>query len=687
MTDNFEFDEFVRAIRADIADHVGGDLQETHRISRFTEFFVSSLADFGIIDDAATCYLNKPAARGNAVCNGWHLDPVEGRLDLFATVFLDTEEIINVQKSEIEKAAKQAARVYDLAIGDRMRDVDPAHREEYDLLRLIRSAKDDITQIRIFILTDGHFKNWGDQKLEHNSGLPVHVGFWDIGRLFKIRMSGREYEPIEIDLVKRFGEPISCLQMPSSNDEYKAYLAILPGDLLAKLYDEYGSRLMELNVRSFLQQRGKVNRGIRDTIQNSPARFLAYNNGLSATVESIEVARLETGDLAIKKMVGFQVVNGGQTVASIHRAMKADKCQHLDQVAVQAKISVIKPEYLDELVPLISRYSNTQNTVNEADFSSNDPFHIRIERLAETVWTPGEQVRWFYERARGQYEVARARQGSTPAKRKVFDAQTPRANKFAKTDLTKYLNTWDENPHIVSQGAQKNFVQYMKELYQKHPDFEPDEDFYKDLVAKAIIFKYAEKAARQHKFPAYRANAITYTVALLSFRTVGRLTLDKIWETQKLSEPVADTIYEWMPTVWNEIVNSAGEKNVTEWAKKLECWKTIQLLDLGMSEDLESRLTDGDPLPNVGRAAAEGEDELSKEDRENLARVMRVDKKRWREISDWGQESGELKPWQHGIALTLSGYAAGGWKKVPSVKQARQAVKMLVIAKEAELID
>lgn len=684
--DDFEFEEFARAIRADIADHASSDLQETRRISRFTEFFVSSLADFGIIDDAETCYLNKPTGRGNAVCNGWHLDPVEGRLDLFTTIFQDTDEARNIQKAEVEKAAKQAVRVYDLAVSDRVEEVDPAHREEYDLLHSIRSAQDEITQIRVFILTDGQFKNWSDQKLDHGSGLPVHVGFWDVSRLFKIRMSGREYEPIEIDLVERFGSPISCLQMPASNDEYKAYLAILPGDLLAKLYDEFGSRLMELNVRSFLQQRGKVNQGIRDTIRHAPTRFLAYNNGLSATVESIDLSRLESGDLAINKMVGFQIVNGGQTVASIHRAMKADKCPHLDQIAVQAKISVVRPELLDELVPLISRYSNTQNTVNEADFSSNDPFHVRIERLAETVWAPGEQVRWFYERARGQYEVARARQGSTPAKRKVFDVQMPKSNKFTKTDLAKYLNSWDENPHIVSQGAQKNFVWYMTRLYEKDANFEPDESFYKDLISKAIIFKHAEKVARQHKFPAYRANAITYTVALLAFKTTGRLTLGRIWDEQVLSEPVAQTIYDWMPTVWQAIVDGAGDRNVTEWAKKEECWSQIQLLDLAMSSDLESRLTDGDPLPNVGRAAKKGTIELTREDRENLARVMRVKKEDWRAISDWGQETGNLQPWQHGIALTLSGYAAGGWKKVPSVKQARQAVKMLQIARDAELI-
>src|SRR5690606_8607115 len=179
-----------------------------------------------------------------------------------------------------------------------------------------------------------------------------------------------------------------CLQMPAISDEYQGYLAIMPGDVLARLYDEYGARLMELNVRSFLQQRGKANRGIRETILNEPGRFLAYNNGVSATAESIETARSDTGDLEIRSIKGLQVVNGGQTVASIHRAATIDRCKHLGNIGVQAKITVVNPELLEELVPAISRFSNTQNKVNEADFASNDPFHVELEKLANSIWAP-----------------------------------------------------------------------------------------------------------------------------------------------------------------------------------------------------------------------------------------------------------------------------------------------------------
>ena len=106
--------------------------------------------------------------------------------------------------------------------------------------------------------------------------------------------------------------------------EYETYLVILPGELIYQLYEEFGARLFEFNVRSFLQAKGKVNKGLRDTLRNEPERFLAYNNGITATADEIE-AGLFMGEMTISRVRGLQIVNGAQTTASIHRAKKADK--------------------------------------------------------------------------------------------------------------------------------------------------------------------------------------------------------------------------------------------------------------------------------------------------------------------------------------------------------------------------
>jgi AIPR protein len=184
------------------------------------------------------------------------------------------------------------------------------------------------------------------------------------------------------------------------------------------------SLLLELNVRSFLSARGKINSGIRRTLREEPDRFLAYNNGIVVTVDELETITLEDRRPAIRSLRGLQIVNGGQTTASIHRARKVDRAD-ISSVMVPAKITRIDPAHQEEVVRNISRYANTQNVIQMADFSANEPFHIEIERLSERIWCPGEQGRWFYERARGQYQVAKSNAAATRGRRRRFNEQTP----------------------------------------------------------------------------------------------------------------------------------------------------------------------------------------------------------------------------------------------------------------------
>ncbi|WP_051171369.1 AIPR family protein [Spongiibacter marinus] len=687
MIENLEFEEFYKSIRSEINDDNSDTLTEGYRIDRFTEFFANQLAEFGIAGDANICTIEKQLGNAKAVSNAWFVDEDEGRLSLFVSDFHDSDTVETSNKQDIENGIKRAARIYKYAQKMNYEDLEVSSNE-YTMVRTIQESINSINQIRVYYLTDGQLKATGDTQTMLED-LPVYVSYWDIQRLYRLVSSGREYEPISINFEKKFGKSLACLSMSSNTDEYQGYLAIIPGDRLAALYDEYGARLMELNVRSFLQQRGKVNRGIRETILNEPHRFLAYNNGISATAEEIVTERTETGDLAIKTIKGLQIVNGGQTVASIHRCLKIDRCSHLDQLAVQAKITVVKASLLEELVPKISRYSNTQNTVNEADFASNDPFHIAIEQLANNTWTPGEQTRWFYERARGQYEVARNRTaGNSVAKRRKFDEQTPKKQKFAKVDLAKFYNCWDQKPEIVGRGSQKNFIHFMTHIAKDHPNFKPDELFYKDLIAKAIIYKAAEKIARKHKFASYRANAVAYVVSLVAFKTVGRINLQSIWNTQEVSDALYNVMDDWMPNVWQAIIDTAGSRNVTEWAKKTECWHEIQLLDVVIPPELEQELREGDPLPTVGSHAKKGKaEQLSTLDRQNINRVIQQNADYLMHLGMWGRKSGELNSFQINIILTVATYAAGGWDRIPSHKQAKHVVAALEIAKEHDFTD
>ena len=215
-----------------------------------------------------------------------------------------------------------------------------------------------------------------------------------------------------------------------------------------------GARLLEQNVRVFLQARGNVNRGLRNTISNYPEMFFAYNNGITATAESIETVASPNG-LLLTGMRNFQIVNGGQTTASIHAALRNREVD-LDRVFVQMKLSIVNSDRALEIVPKISEYANTQNRVSAADFFSNHPFHIRMEGFSRRLYAPSRdgtfrQSKWFYERARGQYQDARGR--LTQAERRRFDLEYPKPQMFTKTDLAKFLNVWRDKPDVVSRGS------------------------------------------------------------------------------------------------------------------------------------------------------------------------------------------------------------------------------------------
>ena len=284
------------------------------------------------------------------------------------------------------------------------------------------------------------------------------------------------------------------------------------------------SRQRMLNVRSFLSARGKINAGIRHSLHEEPDRFVAYNNGIVATVDMLKTTRLPDGRTAISRVQGFQIVNGGQTTASIDRAKKVDRVD-LSSVFVPAKITLIDPPSRTEIVSRVSRYANTQNVIQMADFSANEPFHVELERLSYRIWCPGEQGRWFYERARGQYQVAKARLSATPAQARRFTEQTPPNRKFTKPEIGKYQHAWLLRPHVISMGAQKNFDRFMQELRTRlGKEWLPDDQYYRDLIAKAIIYRAADRIVKIERFPAYRANIVAYLVAYLSIAPVDGLT-------------------------------------------------------------------------------------------------------------------------------------------------------------------
>jgi sulfur relay (sulfurtransferase) complex TusBCD TusD component (DsrE family) len=579
--DDLELTRFIENLHHEVITNSEGSNADgdkgSFREDSFTRLMIDYLIEAGEITDGHVCYHN---ARGVKI-NGYNIQEDEGRLDLFISIYTQNRSPTTIRKDAVESAFNQLLKFLNKVYGGYHKSIEEASLA-FDMAQSIYSQHSYFNHVRLFLFTDGLTTSQEITKLKTlQKQLEERVNYsfniWDLRRTQRCVTSGQKREAIEIDFQTEYNFAIPCLAMPTSQADYKAYVAIFPGEILCKIYAEYGSRLLERNVRSFLQAKGTVNKGIRKTILKEPDRFLAYNNGISATAESVKLITLPNGGQAISKILDLQIVNGGQTTASLYQAVKKDKAD-ISRIYVQTKLTVVDRDRMDEIVPLISRYANNQNKVNEADFSANDPFHIKIEELSRTIWTPTtddvqQQTRWFYERARGQYAEAKNRE-STASKQKNFTINHPIPQKFTKTDLAKFEQTWDQLPYIVSLGAQKSFVKFTLKL-SNQKSFEPDENYFKHLIAKAILFKKAEKIIHNEQFGGYRANIVTYTLSFLSYKNQGEIDLDKIWKQQGITSLLQEEIQITSRNIHQIITNPPDGKNVTEWCKKESCWQKV----------------------------------------------------------------------------------------------------------------
>jgi hypothetical protein len=468
----------------------------------FTGLAVDYLAEAGMIADGVVCHFEHRIGTAHARADGYYIDDDEDdRLDLFVSIFHGTETPLPVSREDIVRAVKQGVRFVQAAISGHHKAMEPSNAAA-PMAREIYDGRARLQELRIFVLTDGIAR---EKELKSEKGVPIvraalgevkaKVQVWDIERIARSAAMGGSRESIEVDIEKDFGAAIPCLPVDIPGATYRSYLAVLPGRVLQQLYEDYGERLLEMNVRSFLQARGKINKGIRSTILEEPEQFFAYNNGITAVADDVQTKPQPDGGLGITRIRGLQIVNGGQTTASIHQAVKKDRAEdRVSAVSVQAKISVVAPERMEAMVSRISRYANSQNKVSDADFSAGDPFHQRLEELSRTLWTPDGQSHWFYERARGQYQVARFKEGRAKSAQKSFDARNPPKQMFTKTDLATFVHSWERLPHIVSRGSQKNFLEFAIRL-RKEPVL-PEADYFKEIIARALVFREARDRNR-----------------------------------------------------------------------------------------------------------------------------------------------------------------------------------------------
>ncbi|TAK35039.1 MAG: abortive phage resistance protein [Saprospiraceae bacterium] len=653
--ENPEREKFYQNLCQDVLAAVSAEGEEGGvREEKFTQLVLDMLAEAGETENARECRDIREDSIGRKMhkVNGYALSENYETLDLFVTIYKGGDKPEKIYKDELHTAASQCSKFLNNAIkgyADEIEESSPI----FDLAQTLMRFGDELARANIFILTDG-FAVADPPSDTELRGMLLSYHLRDLEYLWRLMASSQKRIPIEIDFEKNYGGLLPCLSVPSGNEDYESYLCILPGEILVAVYQAFGSRLLEQNVRSFLQFAGKINKGIRETILKSPHMFLAFNNGIAATAEYVELTSLPGGGTAIKSLRDLQIVNGGQTTASIFHTKRKDKAD-VSKVFVQMKLSVIKDtEHFGDIVSRISRYANTQNRVSEADLSSNHPFHVEMEKLSRNIWAPpaqgaAHQTRWFFERARGQYKDALNRE-LTPKRRKMFEQQNPRSQFFVKEDLAKFINSWAMRPWLTARGNQKSYVGFMKDLKNQLPD----SVWFEDAVAKAILFRRAEKiyGVKPNSIGDIRYLTVPYTLAWLNCKTEGKLDLLKIWKNQGISDGLSAILRQVMECMDNFIREKAPGSLHGEWAKREECWLEVTKQDFGI--DLAVLKSDFAPLNQASLRYKKAEEELEKEEKlRQVERLKSVPISTWKAIEDWGRNSGELTAYQWNLVFQI----------------------------------
>ncbi|GAA0719821.1 AIPR family protein [Clostridium malenominatum] len=580
--------------------------------------------------------------------DGYVLDEFDYTMNLIVADYSGSEGERVVTRSQAIQIFDRLLYFIDEAYGDRLYKEIEISTPCADLVELLRSNKSRIRKYRLLLITDGYMSDRIDVLPSKLIGdIEAELQIWDIERLFKVCFSDTGRQNIEIDFKAYTGKGIPCLEASgTATDEYRSFLCIIPGHILADIYDYFGSQLLEGNVRSFLSTKVAVNKKIRETILKVPNMFFAFNNGVSATAMDLVIENLEDGKY-ITHAKDFQIINGGQTTASLSNARHKDKA-NLEDVFVQMKITEIDADAdkSGELIRNISRSSNSQNKVNDADFFSTHPFHIRMEQISRRIFAPaigGTQydTRWFYERARGQYLQAQMRM--TKSEKNKFVAQHPKKQLLTKTDLAKVRNSWRGLPHIVSRGAQTNFMNFAEwiDTEWSSSDVRFNEKYFQESVALTILFKHTENIVTHQLWyeQGYRANIVTYSIALLHELVKSQfpdkeIDMQIIWNRQSVPEVITNELVNITKAVFETITDSKRETiNVTQWCKREACWAKVRNNKILLSNKIEKVLVDKTQIQSAEKEARKDQKLISGV--EAQTKVLEYGAENWKRVKEF----------------------------------------------------
>lgn len=549
--------------------------------------------------------------------------------------------------------------------------------EIYEVAKLVKETKGNISQLRLYIITDGLAdpSSVPDPEESSDGDFMIEFNVWDMQRVFQQHNMRAGKERVEIDFPTDYNTELQCLKMSDNNPFVDAYMAIIPGATLAKIYKKYQQVLLEKNVRTFLQFKGKVNKSIRKTLREEPDMFFSYNNGISTTASNIELQEKD-GQLYITRLFDWQIVNGGQTTASI-AACLSDRDVDLSKVFVPMKISVVKEEECSEdIIKAISTSANSQTAIKNSDFSANDPYLVDLENLSRSEWVPNGNNKpinkWYFERTRGQYLDQLAQLSGMSEK--TFKIEYPKAQKITKTDVAKYINAWAMMPYNVCWGAERNYQLCAADIKRQKPLVTAR--YFHHIVAKGILFSTIDAIVRSKKLGGLKIQTVSYVMASLSFLSNSNLDLDYIWENQRVQQEVIDKIEELIPLVWVHLTTAAAgvtqSANLAEWAKRPECWNRLKIklddLDRLREELLMSERNDDGSCLNETQCS-------------RIKEAESYEPTFWFSLANWAKTRGLLTPIERKAAFNF-GTMRSRNQHIKSLKQAQFALRIVAKARE-----
>lgn len=652
----------------------------------FLEDSLSKLSAMGELIDPIIRPVQK-RCRNNKIMSfdGYGFDASDKSFVLFSSDFKDNLED-NLTRSEIDTIRTRMLNFIQEAYDGKLNNYFDMTDEMILVGRSIckRMKKDyvdldnddSIDKIKFFIITNKTLSEKVNSfKCEDFLGKKVELNVWSIRRFYDLYQSGKDREPIIINTRKYGVDGIPCIKAEmSGNLDYDAYLAIVPASFLHNIYYENGSRLLEGNVRAFLSNRGKINKGIRETIRKEPTKFFTYNNGIACTASRIE---LSEDKRYITEMEDLQIINGGQTTASLTSAVLKDKLE-ISNIFVPMKLTVIKNEDYDTMIQNISKYANSQNKVKDSDLFSNHPFHRIFESMSKKIPAPmhGDSINdtfWYYERSRGKYEQEQFK-FTKRSEKDAFIRRYPKSQLIKKEDLAKFFTcTMFLRPDIVSKGGEKCmsfFAERIDDIYQKKPEY-INEEFYKLAICYAILFKTADKIVKMSDWYVsvsyIKPFIVPYTLAKIIDMIPKNKCLDfnLIWRRQELYPSLISQIEKVAKVTNDFIVDNKG--SAREYCSKEDTWKAYQdypiMLDMKFLNDLISR-----ELINQKIESEIKEKKLEKEINA-LVEIYNLGEEYWDSLLNEGMKRKVLSDKE--IELLKLAISFGQGTKYPSDKQAK----------------